>query len=177
MLPLTLTTFLLPLLASAVPTPPITPPYKAGYVATAIPPYNVTGFAAGALILSNRVYYHFNVTYDPSLPAIECEALGTTLSEDLASIPQTTCGDPNTSTVSFKWTRHPDGSADLLVRRDFPQEDGDKDAPTTEEAAHSVAKNETVIVGEGQFARAVYSGPEDFMVRAWRYDGKGERNI
>ncbi|KAK4447543.1 hypothetical protein QBC34DRAFT_427291 [Podospora aff. communis PSN243] len=167
MLPLTLTTLLLPL-----PAP--TPPVRTGYVATEILPYNVTGFAAGAVILSNRVYYHFNVSYDPDLPEVQCSALGTTLSEELSSIPETVCGDAKLG-VSFKWTRHPDGSADLLVKRDF-HGDADKDA-AIEEAVHAVAKNETVIVGMGEFARAVYDGPEDFTLRAWRFYNESERRV
>jgi hypothetical protein len=33
-----------------------------------------------------------------------------------------------------------------------------------------------VIVGMGEFARAVYDGPEDFTLRAWRfYNDSGRR--
>ncbi|KAK0656726.1 hypothetical protein B0T16DRAFT_452262 [Cercophora newfieldiana] len=160
MLPLTLLTLLLPTSALPLNSHP-------NIKATAIPAYNITSFSAGAVILSHRVYYRFNVSHTPNQPPVECSALGTTLDEDLSSIPQTICGDPSTSKVSFKWTRHEDGSADLFVRHEV-EGDGDSDG-VTEEAIHAVKKNETVVVGSGQLAHRVYQGPEEFSIPAFRF--------
>lgn len=107
--------------------------------------------------------YQFNLSYHADLPPIHCEAMGTTLSEDLGSIPQTYCESESTG-VSFQWTRNSDNTSDLLVVREV-----DDVNQMTDEAIYHVSSNDTPLLGEGLFAHMVYTGPEDFSVPAFRF--------
>lgn len=69
--------------------------------------------------------------------------------------------------MSFKWTRKRDGGADMLVKR-VVDSDGDGDN-VTEEAIHVVPKSQIGKIGEGKFARAMYEGPENFSIPAFRF--------
>jgi len=128
---------------------------------------------------STHKSYRFNVTYSPSLPPAACFALGTTLDEELSTIQETRCTEtPEGEVVSFKWTRKPDGSGVLSVYRSTTisvgvegDPDGVRSVSVSEEATHVVPVDQTQVVGQGEFAHAVYEGPEDFSVPVHRVEG------
>ncbi|KAK3694335.1 hypothetical protein B0T22DRAFT_506743 [Podospora appendiculata] len=125
-------------LGAALPYPvPLSTPTD---IVKSIPAFNVSNFAAAALVL------------------------GTTLTETLASIPQTFCEDPSTG-VSFKWTENPDGSADLVIIRDLSSEDAD----IIERGVYHIPKSATPMMGTDQFQHQVYIGPQNFSVPARRF--------
>ncbi|KAK3393502.1 hypothetical protein B0H63DRAFT_458370 [Podospora didyma] len=143
---------------------------------SAVPAFNVTNFAAAAVILSHRNYYSFNVTFSCTEEPVHCFHLGTTLSESLSDVPQTFCGNKSTG-VSFRWTRRD------TVGDDDNEEDEKNirahlvivrqvDETVIDQAAYAVPINDTRIYGSGQFSHEVYDGPEDFMMKAYRFTMK-----
>ncbi|KAK0734373.1 hypothetical protein B0T26DRAFT_630956 [Lasiosphaeria miniovina] len=135
---------------------------------TIIPSFNVTKFAAAAMVLSHRNYYKFYVAYDSSEAPVHCWAVGTTLGEDLSSLPQTMCGDAGNDDdgydtgVSFQWVRKRDGSSALVVARQISDS-------VLDEAVYIVPRNDTPVLGQGKFRHQVYAGPENFTVKALRF--------
>jgi hypothetical protein len=122
---------------------------------------SATAFSASRSFLSTLTAtytvppsYRFNVQYNPDHEPVACSALGTTLSEELSSIPLTRCGEEN-STVAFKWTLEQDGSATLLVKRDLQAMEN-----ATEEAVSSPCAGVLVVSyllrGLGLLGPAVY---------------------
>ena len=108
------------------------------------------------------------MTFSPGVAPVHCEVVGTTLSEELSSIPQTYCESPATG-VSFKWTRNGDGTSDLLVVHEINGSPTTTPATMTDEAVYHVPSSDTPVLGQGQFAHMVYTGPEDFSVPAFRF--------
>ncbi|KAK3362268.1 hypothetical protein B0T25DRAFT_1819 [Lasiosphaeria hispida] len=154
--------------ATAAVIPATLPPSRARQNATLIPSFNVTDFTASALVLSHRDFYHFDVTFCEDHAPVHCEALGTTLSEELSSIPQTRCGD--NSEVSFKWTRYVDGTSDLLIMREVVAAGAGEGRVITDEALYTVPSNDTPRLGSGKLQHMVYAGPENFSVPAFRFE-------
>ncbi|KAK3335772.1 hypothetical protein B0T19DRAFT_18086 [Cercophora scortea] len=148
--------------AAALPHPlPLSTPTD---VVKSVPAFNVSNFAAAALVLSHRDYFRFDVEFCSEHDTVHCEVLGTTLTETLASIPQTFCEDSSTG-VSFKWTENSDGSADLVIIRDLSSEDAD----IVERGVYHIPKNATPMMGTNQFQHQVYVGPPSFLVPARRF--------
>ncbi|KAH7626682.1 hypothetical protein B0T09DRAFT_46887 [Sordaria sp. MPI-SDFR-AT-0083] len=162
-----------------------------GHDLNQVPPFNVTNFEASAMVLSNRNFYKFDVTFYHEAVPIHCEALGTTINHQLTSIPQTFCptgpspGDGsgsgygndtnnnqqnnNNTTgpgVSFKWTEQPDGSGALLIVRRI----NDK---VTDTAVYKVTPDCMPMMGDDIFRHQVYEGPENFSVPAYRSSESG----
>ncbi|KAK5658857.1 hypothetical protein OQA88_1671 [Cercophora sp. LCS_1] len=135
---------------------------------TAIDSFNVTDFTAAAVALSNRVSYHFTVRFCQDHAPVQCSVLGTTLSEELSSVPLTWCGSEENK-VAFKWTKREDdtGAHDLVIRREV---DSDR---VIEEAQYVVPADETPFLGVGRFKRQVYDGPQNFSIPAFRYESNG----
>ncbi|KAK3501132.1 hypothetical protein B0T13DRAFT_511158 [Neurospora crassa] len=166
----------------ASPTPAV---LDDGHDLNQVPAFNVTNFEASAMVLSNRNFYKFNVTFYNEAVPVRCEAMGTTINHQLTSIPQTWCPtDPgdvgsgyggngtgtncqqsnNTTTgpgVSFKWTEQPDGSAALLIVRRI----NDRVADT---AVYKVTPDCIPMMGDDIFRHQVYEGPKNFSVPAYR---------
>lgn len=175
----------------ANPTPAI---LDDGHDLNQVPAFNVTNFEASAMVLSNRNFYKFDVTFYHEATPVHCEALGTTINHKLTSIPQTWCpsdlgpggggkygndtnqnnGNSNSTNndsstglgVSFKWTEQPDGSAALLIVRRI----NDKAADT---AVYKVTADCIPMMGEDIFRHQVYEGPENFSVPAYRSSQSG----
>ncbi|KAK0731064.1 hypothetical protein B0H67DRAFT_639493 [Lasiosphaeris hirsuta] len=167
----TIVTFLALTLASgatAAAIPATLPPSRAKQNVTVIPSFNVSDFTASAIVLSHRDFYRFDVIFCKDHPPVHCEALGTTLSEELGSIPQTRCGD--SSEVSFKWTRYQDGTSDLLIMREVVAAFTGEDRVITDEAVYTVPSNDTPRLGPGKLQHMVYAGPENFSVPALRFE-------
>ncbi|AEO66179.1 uncharacterized protein THITE_2128280 [Thermothielavioides terrestris NRRL 8126] len=174
-----------------VPTPNTFPE-----VVGPIPAFEVTEFKAQALVLSDRNYINFYVTpYRGAEPA-HCFSLGTTLSHSLNSVPQTWCShaandsSDTSDRVWFSWTMGDDvdptaagaggttgtdpvdsvnettGAYLKIVRQGGGQ--------TRDEAIHHFDARYLVYEGEGDMVHQVFTGPQNFTMRALRVDARGE---
>ncbi|KAK4167054.1 hypothetical protein QBC43DRAFT_312034 [Cladorrhinum sp. PSN259] len=56
-----------------------------------IPPFQITNFQAGGIILSHRSYINFHVLPHPNTSLVFCSTLGTTLSASISAITPTWC--------------------------------------------------------------------------------------
>ncbi|KAK3396301.1 hypothetical protein B0T20DRAFT_267701 [Sordaria brevicollis] len=164
-----------------------------GHDLNQVPAFNVTNFEASAMVLSNRNFYKFDVTFYHEAHPVHCEALGTTINHKLTSIPQTWCpselgGPPGSSSGGGKYgndttgnpnngTSNPSSTTGLGVSFKWTEQpDGsaallivrrinDKAADT---AVYKVTADCIPMMGDDIFRHQVYEGPENFSVPAYR---------
>jgi hypothetical protein len=92
---------------------------------------------------------------------VHCNAIGTTLSETLGSIPETWC-ENNETGVSFEWKVRSGGRLDLILRYY-----ADNDVVKVR-ALYTVPPEDIPMLGSGMFQHQVYTGPENFSIPAYR---------
>ncbi|KAK3955951.1 hypothetical protein QBC32DRAFT_321188 [Pseudoneurospora amorphoporcata] len=180
----------------ASPTPVV---LDDGHDLNQVPAFNVTNFEASAMVLSNRNFYKFDVTFYHDATPVHCEALGTTINHQLTSIPQTFCptgpssggsgsgygnstnNQSNRNSNSNQNNNNNNTTGRGVSFKWTEQPDGSGallivrriNDKVTDTAVYKVTPDCIPMMGDDIFRHQVYEGPENFSVPAYRSSESG----